>query len=53
MVVAPKSQENEEKASTEGIARDFSKSQNLFRGAKVGIFPSPSASIVGESSEFF
>mgnify|MGYP001003662638 CR=1 FL=1 len=28
------------------------KSQSLFRGAKVGIFPSPITSIEGERSEF-
>mgnify|MGYP000860320569 CR=1 FL=1 len=41
------------KASIEGKARNFSKSQSLFSGAKVGIFPSPRSSIEGESSEFF
>jgi len=45
VVTVPKPQKNEEKASIEGKAHNFYKSQSLFRGAKVGIFPSPRAHI--------
>ena len=47
MVIVPKPRKNEEKASIEGKAHNFSESQSLFRGAKVGIFPSPRAHIGG------
>ena len=53
MVIVPMPQKNEEKASIEKKTRNFFKSQSPFRGAKVGFFLSPRASIVGESSEFF
>jgi len=41
------------KASSEGKVRNYPKSQDLYRGAELGIFLSPKASLERERSEFF